>query len=384
MQIIPYSCQDIDDEDISAVVDILKSPMLTQGPTVSAFENLTSEYVGASYAVATNSATSALHIACLALGVSAGDLVWTTAISFVASANCAIYCGADIDFVDINLQTNNMCPFALEQKLEEAQKIGKLPKVIIPVHMCGSPANIKRINELSKIFKFKIIEDASHAFGASISDRKVGNCEFSDITIFSFHPVKMITTGEGGMAVTNDKEAYKALKSLRTHGIVGETNEMLPTPDHEIWNYQQIGLGYNYRLTDIQAALGISQIAKINRFVSIRNSIANNYKENLRSDYFSFQLVPSSNLSSYHLFTIQTTKERQVPLYRELRKKGILVNLHYIPIYRHPFYERLGFKQGYCPNAEEYFQKILSIPISTKLTESQQSYIIKILNSTQT
>ena len=379
-RIIPYSCQNIDDADIEAVVNVLQSEMLTQGPAIPIFENSLSQLVGSKYAVATNSATSALHISCLALGVKKGDIVWTSAISFVASANCALYCGASIDFVDINLSSHNMCVNALQEKLRIAYKTNSLPKVVIPLHMAGNPCDMSKIKDLSNDYGFKIIEDASHALGATYDKDKVGSCSFSDITIFSFHPVKMITSGEGGMALTNNEVIANSLQSLRTHGIHGNSLEFINTQANEIWNYQQIALGFNYRMTDIHAALGSSQLQKLNKFVNVRNSIADLYKNQINDKFYKFQHIRAGVVSSYHLFTLRVPNGHQVQLYNKLRQLGVMTNLHYIPIYRHPYYRNSGFDIGYCLNAEEYFKTVMSIPIHTKMVQSDLDFLIEHLN----
>lgn len=378
---IPYNTQNIDEDDIKAVLKVLRSEMLTQGPVIPIFENNIAQFVGSKHAIATNSATSALHISCLALGVTKGDIVWTSAISFVASANCALYCGASIDFIDINISDHNICMKAFEEKLKVAKKANNLPKVVIPVHMGGNPCDMKKIKELSNDYGFKIIEDASHALGASYKDNKIGSCFFSDITIFSFHPVKMITTGEGGMALTNNKKIANKMQSLRTHGIHANPSEFTHIQENEIWNYQQTSLGFGYRMTDIHAALGCSQLKKLEKFVEIRNNVADYYKKNIDSNFYKFQHINTNSTSSYHLFTLRTPAGYQVPLHKKLLKLNIWVNLHYIPIYRHPYYRSLGFKIGYCQNAEKYFRTIISIPLYTKLKKENVNFIIQQLNN---
>lgn len=372
---IPYSCQFIDQDDVNAVVKILNSEMLTQGPMVANFEQVVADFVGAEFAIACNSATSALHLACLALGVGPGDKVWVPAISFVATANCVRYCGADVDFVDIDLSTHNICVDDLERKLAEAKKYNNLPKVIIVVHMCGTPAEMERINALKNAYGFKIVEDASHALGASLNLSKVGYCEFSDLAIFSFHPVKMITTGEGGMLVTQNKEIANRVSMFRSHGITSEKALLDAQPEGEIWNYQQVSLGFNYRMTDIQAALGVSQMNKIDHFVNKRNDIASYYIESFVNSEIAEQYVNENACSSYHLFTIRVSEQKQKPLYHYLIEENIMANLHYIPIYRHPYYQQMGFKIGYCPNSEKYFRSVLSIPLNVKLSDNQVIYV---------
>ena len=383
MSEIPYGRQDISDEDIQAVVDVLRSDFLTQGPKVPAFEQAVANYCGAQYAVAVNSATSALHIACLALGVGQGDIVWTTPITFVASANCALYCGAMVDFVDIDPRTYNMSVERLAEKLAEADKLGKLPKVVIPVHFCGQPCDMACIYELSKKYGFKIIEDASHAIGGKYRRNVIGNCLYSDICIFSFHPVKIITTGEGGMAITNDSGLAKRLSLLRSHGISSTPADMQPRPPQEIWNYQQIDLGFNYRMTDIQAALGLSQMTRLEEFVTKRHAIAQRYDELLSELPVLTPYQHADVYSGYHLYVIRLKlaeiNKTQRQIYNALRGAGILVNLHYIPVYRQPYYETMGFNAGYCPQAERYYSEAISIPLYPGLSEVQQDYVVAAL-----
>jgi len=376
---IPYGRQEISQEDIDAVTAVLRSDFLTQGPAVPQFEQTVSNYCGAKYAVAVNSATSALHIACLALGVGKGDVVWTSPITFVASANCALYCGATVDFVDIDAQTYNMCPDRLAEKLAEAEKIGKLPKVVIPVHLCGQSCDMERIYRLGQQYGFKILEDASHAIGGRYKGQPVGNCQFSDIAVFSFHPVKIITTGEGGMAVTNDEYLAKRMRVLRSHGISSAAEDMYDRSPDEIWNYQQIALGFNYRMTDIQAALGSSQMMRLNEFVSKRHLVAGRYDRYLEGMNVKCPFQQENSYSSYHLYVIRLnltkTNRTQREIYQAFHKSGVLVNLHYIPVYRQPYYENLGFEKNYFPAAEQYFLEALSLPIFPRLTEGQQDEV---------
>jgi len=383
MNFIPYGKQDISQADIDAVVDVLRSDFLTQGPKVPAFEQRVASYCGADHAVATNSATSALHIACQALDVGPGDNVWTTPITFVASANCALYCGAAVDFVDIDPQTYNLSPVKLKEKLEQAAKSGNLPKVVIPVHLCGQPCDMHAIHELSKHYGFRIIEDASHAIGGRYKEEPIGNCRYSDITIFSFHPVKIVTSGEGGMALTNDPELATRLQRYRSHGITSTPGEMQPRPDDEIWNYQQITLGYNYRMTDIHAALGISQMLRIDEFVSKRHAIAQRYDELLADLPITTPWQHPDGYSGLHLYVIRLKlgeiEKTQKEVYQSLREQGIGVNLHYIPVYRQPYYEEMGFTQGYCPEAEQYFTEAISIPMYPGLTAELQDQVVEAL-----
>jgi UDP-4-amino-4,6-dideoxy-N-acetyl-beta-L-altrosamine transaminase len=380
---ITYSRQEITEEDIAEVEKVLRSDFLTQGPTVPKFEKSIANYCGASHAIAVNSATSALHIACLALDLGPGDWLWTSPNTFVASANCGRYCGADIDFVDIDAKTYNMSVDALSDKLIKAEKSGKLPKIVVPVHFAGQPCDMPAIHELSKHYGFKIIEDASHAIGASYNKIKVGSCTHSDITVLSFHPIKIITTAEGGMALTNDNDIADKLFRLRTHGITSDKIKMEERPKDEIWNYQQIGLGFNYRMNDIQAALGLSQMKRLDEYVKRRQEIAKYYDDALKNLPLVTPWQSPSNYSSYHLYPIlikkNLTQKTQRQVYDELIKNGIGVNLHYIPVHRQPYYENLGFKKNNFPQAENLHREILSIPIYPSLKEAQQSDVIEIL-----
>lgn len=377
--IIPYGRQDINKKDIDAVIDVLKSSFLTQGPKVPEFESFVSSEVKAKYAVACNSATSALHVSCMALGVKKGDIVWTSANTFVASANCAIYCGATVDFIDINPKTYNMDIDLLSVKLEEAYKSKKLPKVLIPVHLAGQSCDMEKIHDLSKKYGFKIIEDASHAIGGSFNNKKVGSCFYSDITVFSFHPVKIITSGEGGMALTNNIELDRKLRLHRSHGITSDKDYMEPRNNLNLWNYQQIDIGYNYRMTDIQAALGISQLERLKEFVIKRNHIADRYNELLKDLPVMLPFQHPKSYSSYHLYIIRINlkkvKKLHNDVYKALHAKGILANLHYIPVYRQPFYEQMGFAKGYCKESESFHSEALSIPMYPGLKEKDLVFI---------
>lgn len=376
---IPYGKQDVSEEDIKAVIDVLRSDFLTQGPIVPAFESAVTSYCGVKFGYAVNSATSALHIACLALEVGPGDIVWTSPITFVASANCALYCGATVDFVDIDAATYNMSVSVLEEKLEKAEKEGRLPKVVIPVHLAGQSCQMSEIYELSKKYGFKIIEDASHAIGGRYLNEPVGNCRFSDICVFSFHPVKIITTGEGGMALTNNPDLAIALNRYRSHGIVRQPSEMTKVPDGP-WYYQQIDLGYNYRMTDIQAALGLSQMSRLDEFVSSRHVLANRYNELLKEDWIELPWQHPDTYSGLHLYIIRLKKNKQGithrQLFEKLRTSGILVNLHYIPVYTHPYYEEIGYDRNEFPQAESYYSEAISIPMFATLTPSEQQFVV--------
>ena len=381
---IPYSRQEITEEDISEVEKVLRSDFLTQGPIVPTFEKSIASYCGSSFAIAVNSATSALHIACLSLGLGPKDWLWTSPNTFVATANCALYCGAKVDFVDIDPSTYNMSVDALTQKLEESDKLGKLPKVVIPVHFAGQPCDMQSIYELSKRYGFKIIEDASHAIGSTYKKLKVGSCTYSDITVFSFHPVKIITTAEGGMALTNDKEIADKIYRLRTHGITRDIEKMKKRSVDEIWNYQQIDLGFNYRMNDIQAALGLSQLKRLDEYVDRRNKLAENYHTKLKNLNITLPFQSAESYSSYHLYPILVENNlnnmSQKKIYQKLRQNKIFVNLHYVPVHRHPYYEILGFKKNDFPEAEKFHQKALSIPMYASLKREEQEYVIKTLN----
>jgi UDP-4-amino-4,6-dideoxy-N-acetyl-beta-L-altrosamine transaminase len=385
MQSIPYGRQDINQADIDAVVAVLKSDYLTQGPMVPKFEETVAAYCHAKHGVAVNSATSALHMACKALGLGHGDWLWTTPTTFVASANCGLYCSAQVDFVDIDPRTDNLCPQALARKLEQAERDGKLPKVVVPVHLCGQPCDMAAIHALSRRYGFKIIEDASHAIGGRYQGLPIGNGAYSDITVFSFHPVKIITSGEGGMAVTNDPLLWKKMKLLRSHGISSDKADMQSRAADEIWNYQQIELGFNYRMTDIHAALGVSQMHRLDEFVMQRQALAKRYNDLLLGLPVVTPWQHPDSFSSFHLYVIRlkldgiALSQRQV--YESLHAAGIFVNLHYIPVYRHPYYEQFGFKTGYCPEAEVYYAEALSLPMYAALTNEQQNHVVQTLKS---
>ena len=378
--VIPYGRQIISSADIESVVEVLHSDYLTQGENVPYFEKAVADYVKANFGVATNSATSALHIACLALEVGHGDIVWTSANTFVASANCAVYCGAEVDFIDIDRHTNNISVDSLQKKLIEAKRVNALPKVVIPVHFSGHPCDMNSIKKLSDEYGFKIIEDASHAIGASYGSNKIGNCEYSDITVFSFHPVKIITTGEGGMAVTNETILSERMIRHRSHGITSDYQHMKPRPEGEIWNYQQIDIGHNYRMTDIQAALGLSQLKSLDKFIKRRAEIASRYDEAFSNLPLILPHQSLDSYSSYHIYIVRIRevlcRKTQKQVYDALLDAGIGINLHYIPVYRHPFYEKQGFKKGYCPEAELYYKETITLPLHPSLTNKEQDYII--------
>ena len=385
---IPYGRQDISQSDIDAVVSVLRSDFLTHGPVVPLFEATVANYCSAAHAVAVNSATAALHIACMALDLGPGDTLWTSANTFVASANCAIYCGANVDFVDIDPRTYNMSVAALSEKLAAAQKTGELPKIVVPVHLCGQSCDMKSIHELSQKYGFRVIEDASHAIGAKYISEAVGSCRYSDITVFSFHPVKIITTGEGGMALTNCLTLENRMRRHRSHGITSDPSEMRQRQKFEIWNYQQTRLGYNYRMTDIQAALGVSQMSRLDEYVLRRQQIANKYDIALAALPVVTPWQHPDSYSSYHLYPIRIQLEKinktQRQVYDALHTAGILANLHYIPVYRQPYYEELGFNSGYCGEAERYFRDALSIPMFPIMTTEQQEKVIAVLGAALT
>ena len=379
---IPYGRQDITTEDIQAVRSVLKSDHLTQGPVVPAFEQKVADYCSASHAVAVNSATSALHIACMALDLGPGDILWTSPNTFVASANCALYCGAEVDFVDIDPKTYNLSVDRLEEKLKKASESGKLPKIVVPVHLCGQPCDMKRIWELSQEYGFRIIEDASHAIGGKYQGIPVGNCKYSDITVFSFHPVKIITTGEGGMALTNDAKLAEKMALFRTHGITRDPKLMTHEPDGP-WFYQQIELGYNYRMTDIQAALGISQMERLDMYVSRRHEIAKRYHRMLADMPVNTQLRDPDSYSAYHLYVIRLRldkiKRKHREIFESMREQKIGVNLHYIPVHKHPYYQKMGFKLGEFLESERYYAEAISIPMYASLTDSEQHEVVEAL-----
>jgi UDP-4-amino-4,6-dideoxy-N-acetyl-beta-L-altrosamine transaminase len=378
-QLIPYGRQSISEADIEAVAEVLRSDFLTQGPVVPAFEEAVGNLCGAKFGVAANSATSALHLACMALGVGPGDRVWTSPITFVASANAALYCGAEVDFVDIDERTYNMSPELLEAKLKQAAETGTLPKVVIPVHLAGQSCDMAAIHAAASRYGVRIIEDASHAIGGTYRSRPVGSCEFSDIAVFSFHPVKIVTTGEGGMAMTNDPALAESMATDRTHGITRDPAK-LQHDDVGAWYYEQQRLGFNYRMTDIAAALGLSQLMRIEEFLARRREIAAAYDEAFADLPITRPWQDPDTASPWHLYIIRIDRRRVRRTHREifdaLRSDGIGINLHYIPVYRQPYYRELGFGQGHCPNAEAYYAEAISIPMYAALTDDEQREVI--------
>lgn len=381
---IRYGQQDITQADIDAVVGVLKSVNLTQGPNIPAFEQAVLAETGARHAVAVSNATAALHIACVALDLGPGDWLWTTPNTFVASANCGLYCGAQVDFVDIDPQTWNLCPRALEQKLIAAKAAGRLPKVVVPVHLTGQPCDMAAIHALGQEYGFRIIEDASHAIGGRYKGAPIGNCRYSDITVFSFHPVKIITTAEGGMALTNDGQLAVRLGLLRSHGITRDPELMTREMDGP-WDYQQVELGYNYRMTDMQAVLGTSQITRLHDYVARRHQIAARYAELLADLPITLPWQHPDSHSAFHLYVIRLQLDRIATTHRAvfeaLRARDIMVNLHYIPVHTQPWYRRMGFKDGDFPQAEQYYREAISIPMHPSLTDAEQVLVADVLRA---
>lgn len=381
----PYARQEITESDIAEVEKVLRSDFLTQGPVTPTFEKAIANTVSVKHAVAFNSATSALHIACLALDLKKNDLLWTSPNTFVASVNCARYCGAEVDFVDIDPHTYNMSSEKLSKKLIDAEKEGKLPKIVIPVHFAGQPCDMEKIYNLSKKYNFKIIEDASHAIGATYNKDKIGSCKYSDITVFSFHPVKIITSAEGGMAMTNNSDLFDRMNRLRAHGITYDKTKMQLRPDDEIWNYQQIDLGFNYRMNEIQAALGLSQLKRLGKYIACRHEIAKLYNKEFKNLPITIPWQSPKIYSSYHLYPIiiknDLNKMSQRKIYDEFIRNNIKVNVHYIPAHRHPYYENLGFKINDFPVAEQFHREAISLPIFPSLTLDKQQQVIEILKN---
>jgi UDP-4-amino-4,6-dideoxy-N-acetyl-beta-L-altrosamine transaminase len=380
--VIPYGRQDINQDDIEAVTSVLKSEWITQGPVIERFEKTVAEYSGAAHGVAVNSATSALHIACLALDLGPGDRLWTSPNTFVASANCALFCGAQVDFVDIDPLTCNMSVSALESRLRQAERAGKLPKIVVPVHFSGQSCDMRAIGNLAERYGFRVIEDASHAIGGKYLGDPIGNCRYSSITVFSFHPVKIITTGEGGMALTNDPELAEHMCRLRSHGITREPTVMPQKPDGP-WHYQQIDLGYNFRMTDIQAALGLSQLSRLDEFVQNRHKIAANYDKLLSGLPVSLLRRDSDCYSAFHLYVIRLESGADSGLrrkvYEHMRTAGIGVNVHYIPVHIQPYYQAFGFVRGDFPEAEKYYAGALTLPLFPGLEEADQRRVVETL-----
>ncbi|THF63126.1 UDP-4-amino-4,6-dideoxy-N-acetyl-beta-L-altrosamine transaminase [Pseudothauera nasutitermitis] len=379
---IPYGRQDITEADIDAVVAVLRSDFLTQGPQVPRFEQQVARHVGAKHAVAVNSATSALHLACLALGLGPGDWLWTSPITFVASANCALYCGAKIDFVDINPRTYNLCPQALERRLQQAEREGRLPKIVVPVHLCGQPCDMATIHALAQRYGFKIVEDASHAIGGKYQGEYIGSGRYSDITVFSFHPVKIVTTAEGGMALTNDDVLADRMALLRSHGITRDPARMTHDAGGP-WYYQQIALGFNYRMTELQAALGTSQMARLDDYVARRHQLARRYDELLAGLPVTTPWQHPDGYSGLHLYIIRLQLDcigrnhRQI--FEALREQGIGVNLHYIPVHTQPYYQAMGFQAGDFPEAERYYAEAISLPLYPRMTDAQLEQVVTAL-----
>jgi UDP-4-amino-4,6-dideoxy-N-acetyl-beta-L-altrosamine transaminase len=380
--VIPYGKQDITQQDIDSVVDVLKSDFLTQGPQVPAFESALTEHTGAQYALAVNSATSALHIACLALGLGEGDWLWTAPVTFVASANCGLYCGAKVDFVDIDSATYNMCPKKLEQKLITAKATGTLPKVVVPVHLCGQPCDMESIAKLAQEYGFKVIEDASHAIGGQYHEQPIGNCKYSDITVFSFHPVKIVTTAEGGAALTNQKELADKMALLRSHGITRDP-ELMEGDSHGGWYYQQVDLGFNYRMTELQAALGVTQMQRLDEFVAARHVLSKRYNQLLSELPLVLPYQLENTYSGLHLFVIRLKLDEisltHKQVFDALRENGIGVNLHYIPVHTQPYYQAMGFTEGGFPESERYYQEAISLPMFHGMTEEQQNTVVRVV-----
>ena len=363
---------------------MLKSDFLTQGPKVPEFEQSLMAFTGAKNALAVNSATSALHIACMALGLGPGDILWTSPITFVASANCGLYCGAEVDFVDIDPSTYNLSPIKLAEKLVTAKVAGKLPKVLVAVHLCGQPCDMKAINELATEYDFKVIEDASHAIGGYYFEKPIGGCQYSDITVFSFHPVKIITTAEGGVALTNDENLAKKMNLFRSHGVTRDPDLMTGEPDGD-WYYQQIELGYNYRMTDLQAALGVSQMNRLSGYVEIRHKLADRYNTLLAALPVRLPYQLPNTYSGLHLYPIRLKlddiNKTHKQVFSELRSNGIGVNLHYIPVHAHPYFQEMGFRIGDFPEAESYYTEAISLPMFQTMTYEDQNKVVSVLTS---
>ena len=376
MDFIPYGRQDINERDIESVVDVLRSDWLTQGPAIQQFEKAVANYCTAEYAVAVANGTAALHLSCLALGVGPGDIVWTSPNTFVASANCARYCGANVDFVDIDSKTYNMSVTALERKLEKASKEDRLPKVVIPVHFAGQSCVMQGIRKLADQYSFKIIEDACHAIGGKYRDEMIGSCRYSDIVVFSFHPVKNMTSGEGGLALTNQKDLAEKLAQLRTHGITRDT-EIMQYKSEGPWYYEQLDLGFNYRVTDIQAALGLSQLSRLDEFIQKRRALVNRYNQALANLPITMPFEAEYCHSAWHLYMVRVDPNERRRIFEAMRKANIGVNVLYIPVHTQPYYQQLGFSWSDFPNAETYYRSAIALPLFPTLTHKQQDYVIQ-------
>ena len=381
---IPYSRQFIDKKDIKTVIKVLKSDFITQGPNVSIFEKNISKFVGSKFAVAVSSASAGLHLSCIALGLKKNDILWTIPNTFVASASCGLHCGAKIDFVDIDIKTNNISLDKLKIKLIKAKKLNKLPKILVPVHFSGQPTLQDEIFKLSKKYRFKILEDASHSLGATYKKNKVGNCKWSDATVFSFHPVKPITSAEGGMVTTNNRKTYELLLKLRTHGITNKVKDF-KTKINAKWYYEQQLLGFNYRLSDIHAVLGNSQLKKIKKFINYRNNIANYYFKKLKDVNIDLPFLNKETTSTFHLYVIklkEKDKNKYDQIFKKILSNNININLHYLPLHLHPLFKKMGFKKGDFPIAESYAKRAISIPIYYGLSKNKINKVIKVLKKT--
>jgi len=378
MSHIPYGRQDVTPSDIAAVAEVLASDWLTQGPVVPRFEQALAESCGAAHAVAVNSATSALHLACLALGLGPGDWLWTSPITFLASANCGRYCGAQVDFVDIDPRSYNLSVEALARKLEQARAAKRLPKVVIPVHLAGQSCDMAAIRALGREYGFRIIEDASHAVGGRYQGRPVGDCRYSDIVVFSFHPVKIITSAEGGMAVTNDAQLAERMALLRSHGMTRDTARMTRAADGP-WYYEQVDLGFNYRMTDVQAALGLSQLARLHDYVARRHALAARYDARLAGLPLTTPWQHPDTHSGLHLYIIRVAADRRRAVFDQMRANDIGVNVHYIPVHTQPYYRQLGTTTGSYPEAERYYAEAISLPMYATLREEQQDRVVDVL-----
>ena len=378
MSHIPYGRQEVTDEDVAAVTAVLRSDWLTQGPVVPRFERALADDCGATHALAVNSATSALHIACMALGLGPGDWLWTSPITFLASANCALYCGAQVDFVDIDPRTYNLSVSALSAKLAQARAAGRLPKIVVPVHLAGQSCEMEAIHALGREYGFRIIEDASHAVGGRYQGRPVGDCRYSDITVFSFHPVKIITSAEGGMALTNDAQLAERMALARSHGMTRDAALMDHTPDGP-WYYEQVALGYNYRLTELQAALGLSQAARLHAYVARRHEIAQRYDALLEGLPLTRPWQHPDSYSGLHLYVVRVAAERRRAVFEALRAADIGVNVHYIPVHTQPVHQRPGEVRGPFPEAERYYAEAISLPMYATLSVEQQDRVVAVL-----